>query len=111
MHREVIAALATSGDAPRRRVLDGLRTLAREGRAALLAGDLAAYGSALSANCDLQAALHPALVSDVAAQVIAVARAHGAAGWKVNGAGGDGGSVTVLCGAGARRERATGAPG
>ena len=100
VHREVIAALATSG-AARRQVLEGLRTLAREGRAALLAGDLAAYGAALSANCGMQAALHPALISDVAAQVIAEARAHGAAGWKVNGAGGDGGSVTVLCGAGA----------
>ena len=34
-------------------------------------------------------------------RVIAVARAHGALGWKVNGAGGDGGSLTVLCGPGA----------
>jgi D-glycero-alpha-D-manno-heptose-7-phosphate kinase len=29
--------------------------------------------------------------------VIDVARRHGAIGWKVNGAGGDGGSVTLLC--------------
>jgi len=27
-----------------------------------------------------------------------VARSHGALGWKVNGAGGEGGSVTLLCG-------------
>ena len=58
----------------------GLRALARQGREALLAGDLAAYGRALSDNCALQAALHPSLVSDVARRVIEVARAHGAAG-------------------------------
>ncbi len=45
-----------------------------------------------------QASLHPSLVNDVARRVMEVARAHGAAGWKVNGAGGDGGSVTLLCG-------------
>jgi D-glycero-alpha-D-manno-heptose-7-phosphate kinase len=116
VHREVIAGLATGGTA-RRQVLDGLRAQARAGRAALLAGDLAAYGEALSANCELQAALHPALVSDVAVQLIAAARAHGAAGWKVNGAGGEGGSLTVLCGArpGARerlsRQVEAGVPG
>ena len=96
VHRDVIASIEAGGQ--HRRVLDDLRSLARQGRAALLSGDLAAYGRALSANCDQQAALHPSLVSSVAARVIAVARAHGAAGWKVNGAGGDGGSVTVLCG-------------
>jgi D-glycero-alpha-D-manno-heptose-7-phosphate kinase len=30
--------------------------------------------------------------------VIDIAREHGALGWKVNGAGGNGGSVTILCG-------------
>ncbi len=96
VHREVIASLAAEGSRGGH-VLDQLRMLARQGRAALCAGDLTAYGRALAANCDLQAALHPALVCATAAQVIGTARAHGAAGWKVNGAGGDGGSVTVLC--------------
>ena len=41
-------------------------------------------------------ALHPALVSPMARKVIDLARRHGAAGWKVNGAGGDGGTVSVL---------------
>ena len=31
-------------------------------------------------------------------QVIDIARSYGALGWKVNGAGGDGGSVSILCG-------------
>jgi len=30
--------------------------------------------------------------------VIEIARQHGALGWKVNGAGGEGGSITILCG-------------
>ncbi len=96
VHREVIASIRgrwrSAPDARRP------RALARQGREALLAGDLAAYGRALSDNCALQAALHPSLVSDVARRVIEVARGHGAAGWKVNGAGGNGGSVTLLCG-------------
>ena len=89
--------------------LDALRVLARQGREALLAGDLDQYGRILSANCAQQAALNASLVNDVAAGVIDVARAYGAAGWKVNGAGGSGGSVTVLCDArpGARAELAT----
>ncbi|HLE51418.1 MAG TPA: hypothetical protein VI755_05125, partial [Anaerolineales bacterium] len=46
-----------------------------------------------------QGRLHPALISPEAQKVIAIAREHGALGWKVNGAGGDGGSITLLCGA------------
>jgi len=49
-------------------------------------------------NTEAQAQLNPALVSDDARRIIEIARAHGALGWKVNGAGGDGGSITLLCG-------------
>jgi D-glycero-alpha-D-manno-heptose-7-phosphate kinase len=49
-------------------------------------------------NTVLQAELHEALVSPEAWRVMAIAQAHGALGWKVNGAGGSGGSVTLLCG-------------
>ena len=51
------------------------------------------------ANTEAQARLHPDLVSADAWQVIDIAQRHGALGWKVNGAGGEGGSVTILCGA------------
>lgn len=97
VHRAVIASL-TSGTGSRD-PLETLRVLARKGRDALLAGDVEAYGRTLADNTEAQRALHPALVGERAAEVIALARAHGASGWKVNGAGGDGGSVTVLCGA------------
>jgi D-glycero-alpha-D-manno-heptose-7-phosphate kinase len=55
---------------------------------------------------DGQAALHPSVVSDDARRVIAVAEANGALGWKVNGAGGEGGSLTLLCGSGEHARRA-----
>lgn len=96
VHTEVIRSLDSVP--ANRRVLDRLRAAAREGRDALERGDLDAYGRALTANTEAQAALHPALVSDDAWRVGKMAAAHGAAGWKVNGAGGDGGSVTVLAG-------------
>jgi D-glycero-alpha-D-manno-heptose-7-phosphate kinase len=56
-------------------------------------------------NTATQAALHPELVHRDAWRVIEIAAAHGAAGWKVNGAGGDGGSITLLSGAGPAAKR------
>jgi D-glycero-alpha-D-manno-heptose-7-phosphate kinase len=57
-------------------------------------------------NVAAQAALHPDLVSADAWRIGEIARVHGAAGWKVNGAGGDGGSVTILAGARSDAKRA-----
>ena len=48
-------------------------------------------------NTAAQARLHPDLISHDAQQVIEIAASYGAIGWKVNGAGGEGGSVTLLC--------------
>ncbi len=48
------------------------------------------------ANTEAQGALHPGLVGVDARRVIELAAECGALGWKVNGAGGDGGSVTIL---------------
>jgi D-glycero-alpha-D-manno-heptose-7-phosphate kinase len=92
VHEQVIAEL--EGGALAR--LEPLRQCAVAGRDALLAGDLTAYGRALIANTEAQGQLHPALIGSAAQAVIDVARAAGAVGWKVNGAGGDGGSVSVL---------------
>lgn len=95
VHEEVIAALAGEGAASSR--LDQLRRLALEAEHALLTADLDAYGAVLTAATDAQAALHPDLVSTAAHELIDVARASGASGWKVNGAGGAGGSISILC--------------
>jgi D-glycero-alpha-D-manno-heptose-7-phosphate kinase len=78
------------------RLMAPLRAAADKAATALTDGDLGAYGEAMIANTEAQADLHPALVSPLARKVIETARHHGAAGWKVNGAGGFGGTVSVL---------------
>jgi D-glycero-alpha-D-manno-heptose-7-phosphate kinase len=76
--------------------LSRLRDAAVAARDAVLDKDLGAFGEAMIANTEAQRSLHPKLVGKDADRVIDVAVAHGAIGWKINGAGGDGGSVTVL---------------
>jgi D-glycero-alpha-D-manno-heptose-7-phosphate kinase len=49
-------------------------------------------------NTEAQRNLNSGLVSVDAQRVIDIAKAHKALGWKVNGAGGAGGSLTILCG-------------
>jgi len=78
--------------------LEALRQAAADAKNAVLAGDLVGLGRAMAANTEAQRRLHPALISEPAQKVIDVAMACGASGWKINGAGGEGGSVTVLCG-------------
>jgi D-glycero-alpha-D-manno-heptose-7-phosphate kinase len=58
--------------------------------------DLDALGRSMVANTEAQRRLHPALVGLDAQRLIDLSRSCGALGWKVNGAGGDGGSLTVL---------------
>ncbi len=99
VHEQVVADLADEGPGSPR--LDALRRCAERAVAALTRGDWDALGRVMIDSTDAQAALHPSVVSDDARRVIAVAEANGARGWKVNGAGGGGGSLTLLCGAGA----------
>jgi D-glycero-alpha-D-manno-heptose-7-phosphate kinase len=95
VHNGVIRELEHKG--PGCRELRDLREAAVRSRDAVYAGDFHALGGAMIDNTDAQARLHPDLVSPDARRVIEIARAHGAVGWKVNGAGGEGGSVTILC--------------
>jgi D-glycero-alpha-D-manno-heptose-7-phosphate kinase len=74
-----------------------LRLTAERSRDAIYTGDFAAFGRAMIDNTAAQAELHPALVSAEARELIMLAQEYGAIGWKVNGAGGDGGSLTLLC--------------
>jgi len=92
VHRQVIERVTSERDA----TFSRLRDAATASRDAVRAQDLAAFGRAMVANTEAQAALHPELVGVDARRVIDIATTHGAIGWKVNGAGGDGGSVTVL---------------
>lgn len=104
VHERVIAELEDAG--PEAEKLRPLRQTPAQARDALYAGDFDGLGRAMVVNTDAQANLHPDLVSPQHRAVIEVARRHGAIGWKVNGAGGDGGSITLLSGpkASAHRE-------
>jgi D-glycero-alpha-D-manno-heptose-7-phosphate kinase len=103
VHDQVTAALQDAGPLDSRLV--ALRTQARAGAGALERGDLTSYGHCLTRNTELQRLLHPGLISPEAQRVIDMASRAGALGWKVNGAGGDGGTVTVLCADVAQRDR------
>ncbi len=93
LHDEVIARLDAGHGG---RELDQMRTAAARAVASLGAGDLDAYGASLTAAHEAIAEMHGRLVGDDAAELVELARLHGATGWKVNGAGGDGGSIVVL---------------
>jgi D-glycero-alpha-D-manno-heptose-7-phosphate kinase len=92
VHRQVIEDVGCRGSG----VFSRLRDAAVAARDAVLARDLDAFGQAMIANTEAQGSLHPGLVGVDARRVIEFAAAQGAVGWKVNGAGGDGGSVTIL---------------
>jgi D-glycero-alpha-D-manno-heptose-7-phosphate kinase len=96
IHEKVIRHLEDAG--PTAKQLEALRATAEPSRDALYAGDLPALGRAMIQNTEAQRDLHPDLVSPEAQRVIEIGQAHGALGWKVNGAGGTGGSLTILCG-------------
>jgi len=68
-------------------------------------GDFKGLGRAMNYNTEAQGELHPALISEDAHQIIDIAQQHGAIGWKVNGAGGDGGSITLLTGSSSSEKR------
>jgi D-glycero-alpha-D-manno-heptose-7-phosphate kinase len=94
VHEMVIKQLEDAGpDSPE---LEQLRNTAQPSRDAVYRGDFKALGQAMIANTEAQAQLHPELISNDAARIIEIASEHDALGWKVNGAGGEGGSVTIL---------------
>jgi len=94
MHERVIARLEEAG--PGFRPLESLKGLADCAREALRAGDLNGYGRIMIRNNECQRDLHRDLISPEADEIFRLARKWKAAGWKVNGAGGKGGSLTLL---------------
>jgi D-glycero-alpha-D-manno-heptose-7-phosphate kinase len=105
VHRTVIERIAGVDHPEHPAAMDAIRRLALlapGAAAALAAGDLPAWARTLTAATNTQAELHPGLVCAAHREAIALAQAHGALGWKVNGAGGGGGSLTVLAGDDAR---------
>ena len=94
VHRRVIADLGQDAATDPR--LSRLRKLAAQAKDAVYAGDFVGLAEAMNQNTSAQAELHPDLVSTSFQQIMDIGRTYGGEGFKVNGAGGDGGSITIL---------------
>jgi D-glycero-alpha-D-manno-heptose-7-phosphate kinase len=94
MHEEVITFLEKKG--AQFKIIQALRSLAEQAKNHLIDGALEAFGEDMVQNNECQRSLHLGLISDEADSVIAIAKKYKAHGWKVNGAGGKGGSLTIL---------------
>ncbi len=103
IHSKVIKELENAGpDSPK---LTPLRQTPEIARDAIYAGDFELFGKAMIKNTEAQGDLNPALISPDAQQIIDIAARNDALGWKVNGAGGEGGSITILCGDASAQKR------
>jgi D-glycero-alpha-D-manno-heptose-7-phosphate kinase len=94
LHEQVIALLEAGGGVSHS--LQRLQTLPEMARDALLKEDMEEFGRVMTENHECQRELHPDLISKDAERVIEIARKYQACGWKVNGAGGQGGSLSLL---------------
>ena len=94
VHQKVISNL--EGSTPDNPALKDLRKTAEKSRDATYEGDFKKLGQAMIENTNAQIQLHPELVSKDARNLIKLAQKYDALGWKVNGAGGNGGSMTLL---------------
>ncbi len=94
IHKMVIAGLGAAPQHDPR--MERLRQLAHEASAILPRGDFAELGRVFNENTAVQRALHPNLICAAFEDVISVANHFHAMGCKVNGAGGDGGSIAIL---------------
>lgn len=99
VHAEVIDAVVGCGGAHHDRVRAAFRRLAGladDAAAALRSGDIDGWAAVLTEATEAQRSLHPALIGPAHQAAVDTARSAGAAGWKVNGAGGDRGSMTMV---------------
>jgi D-glycero-alpha-D-manno-heptose-7-phosphate kinase len=93
-HEKVIKELEKEG--PKDPRLQALRGLAKKARKCLERGNLVCFGKVMQKNTEAQRKLCKGIVSSRADSIIEISKMNGAIGWKVNGAGGDGGSITLL---------------
>jgi len=95
IHQMVIESLENN-DKNRHDILDCLSQNARDAKTALLFGDLFKFANCININTELQKKLHPKLIGAGSEEIMRIASEYGALAAKVNGAGGDGGSVMLL---------------
>ncbi len=96
VHQQVITHLTDGADQHAAAALAALAALAHDAADALRAADPARWAAVLTEATETQRRLHPGLIGPDHQRVIDHAVAHEARGWKVNGAGGNGGSTTVV---------------
>ncbi|MHA1271091.1 MAG: GHMP family kinase ATP-binding protein [Candidatus Helarchaeota archaeon] len=104
VHEKVIQELENSG--PQNKKLEDLRITAKKAITAIKTGNLDRFGAIMIENTEAQGRLHPDIISKDANKIIEIAKEYGALGYKINGAGGDGGSITILCGSLSHKKRA-----
>lgn len=104
VHKKVIADLGPNAENDPRLVR--LRALAKSAKDVLYEADFDAFGEVMKENTEVQRQLHKDLVCERFEELIELASDFNAAGWKVNGAGGDGGSITILGDGDAAKKRA-----
>lgn len=95
VHEHVIAELEAGGH---RGALDDIKVAAMNAAGAVRRDNLAAFGRAMTEHNDATRRLDPTIVSAAADEIGALAMAHGAFGWKTNGAGGEGGTISIVTG-------------
>lgn len=95
IHKMVIESLEQHSEEGQE-TLRALSQNARHAKTALLLGDIFQFAQTLNFNTTLQKRLHPGLVGRSAEEIIKIGKEFGAWASKVNGAGGDGGSVVLL---------------
>lgn len=94
IHKRVIAELGDEAENDHR--ICALRELATEASKAIGLCRWTEYGDIMGRNTAVQISMHADLVPRQYYDFIVKAKQHGALGVKMNGAGGDGGSMTVL---------------
>jgi D-glycero-alpha-D-manno-heptose-7-phosphate kinase len=104
-HEMVIKQLESDGNSKSSLELAELRRAAADAVVALHTNNMTAYGKSMLRTVEAQRGLHPDLISCTAQKFVDLAHAY-STGAKVNGAGGDGGSVTLLAPAGIARRAA-----
>ena len=93
-HNKVIAELKKNSH--KSDGLDKLRPLVQLAKKAILGDNLAELGRIMILNTQAQKSLFSGIVSSKASALIKIAQLHNAIGWKINGAGGTGGTVSFL---------------
>jgi len=102
VHEKVIGDYQ-AGSASTIKAIETLKTTPQLGASALWKGDFAGFAEIMNLNNACQKALHAEITTPHVERIEEAARAAGAVGFKINGAGG-GGSLTILTEPNRRRE-------